>query len=157
MRRDLGNHQKCFFEANSDAYIKAYAYNLCIRDSCFFCNYKGLNRITDITLGDAWGIKHGGTLDDNKGTSLIMVHTINGNNIIKELSQMNRIVIQQIEQMDDFIIANPCIVRPIAKNLKQLKFENSIQKGLSFEFASNKYAKKNLLQKVRLKIKSFIA
>lgn len=65
-----------------DAYIKAFQSNICLRPSCYGCNYKKINRKSDITLADFWGINGiAPEMDDGKGTSLVIIHSEKGKNI----------------------------------------------------------------------------
>lgn len=47
--------------------------------SCEFCQYSSLNRVGDITIGDAWGIpEYKSEYDDGKGTSVVIVNSAKG-------------------------------------------------------------------------------
>lgn len=49
------------------------------RPSCYECHFKGFPQKADITLADFWGIeKVDPTMDQDKGTSLVMVNSDNG-------------------------------------------------------------------------------
>ena len=71
-----------------DLFLKAFLSNLCLRKSCYECAFKSLHRQGDITLADYWGVEgiHP-EMDDDKGTSLILVNSKKGeilfNNIKK--------------------------------------------------------------------------
>ena len=53
--------------------------NVFSRPSCYDCKFKGAQRNSDITLADLWGIENiDKTMDDNLGTSLVMVHSEKG-------------------------------------------------------------------------------
>lgn len=59
-----------------DPYIRAFVGDLCLRPSCHRCSFKGLNRCADFTLGDYWGVwDQVPAMSDNKGTSIVLVHT----------------------------------------------------------------------------------
>ena len=54
-------------------------YSVSLRPSCYECKYKGTERFSDVTVGDFWGIaKKDSTLDDDHGTSLVMINTEKG-------------------------------------------------------------------------------
>ena len=63
-------------------------YDYCTRESCFSCSYKKEERVSDITLGDFWGVNDP-ELDDNRGTSAVFVNTQKGSwlfsNIIQDI------------------------------------------------------------------------
>ena len=59
-----------------------YSSNVALRPSCHNCYFTNLNRVSDITLGDFWGIQDiKPDFDDNKGVSVILVNTLKGKNI----------------------------------------------------------------------------
>ena len=69
-----------------DLFMKAFIGNICLRKSCSDCKAKGVERCTDFTLGDYWGIwSQRPEFDDNKGTSVVFVHTEKGRQILNEL------------------------------------------------------------------------
>lgn len=60
-------------------FMRGFVSNLYLRHSCENCPFKGSSRCSDITLGDFWGIWDlAPNFDDNKGTSLLMLHTPKG-------------------------------------------------------------------------------
>lgn len=70
-----------------DPYLHAFLDNLCLRPSCHDCAFKGANRSSDITLADFWGIQ---TVmpeeDDDRGTSLVFVHSEKGRSLLEQLN-----------------------------------------------------------------------
>lgn len=57
------------------------------RSSCENCKFKGYNRVSDFTLGDFWGIWDiDPEMDDNKGTSVVLVHSEKGKVLWSEIS-----------------------------------------------------------------------
>ena len=70
-----------------DLFMQAFVGNICLRSSCSDCKAKGVGRCTDVTLGDYWGIwNQHPEFDDNKGTSVVFVHTQKGRKILGQLS-----------------------------------------------------------------------
>ena len=74
--------------SGENIYMKLFAGDYINRECCQQCNFKGWNRISDITLGDFWGIWNIDTsMDDNKGTSLILVHSNKGKKFLEKISE----------------------------------------------------------------------
>ena len=49
------------------------------RRSCYGCNYKSLNRASDMTIGDYWGVeKHHESFNPKDGVSVVMINTAQG-------------------------------------------------------------------------------
>lgn len=56
-----------------------------LRPSCYSCPYANLHRVSDITIGDAWGMhKADPEWNDNKGCSLVIVNTEKGKFFFEE-------------------------------------------------------------------------
>lgn len=60
-------------------YMKGFLNDIHLMKACYSCNFATLNRISDLTLGDYWGIENVyPEVFDNNGTSLLMVNSMNG-------------------------------------------------------------------------------
>ena len=68
-----------------DAYMKAFLYNLSLRPSCSLCKAKCGKSNSDITIADFWGIEKIGIQEDNKGTSLVLINTDKGSELIHQI------------------------------------------------------------------------
>ena len=61
---------------NSDMFCRMYFTDYIIRPSCHACGYCTVDRDSDFTLGDFWGIeKVRPDMDDGLGTSMVILHT----------------------------------------------------------------------------------
>lgn len=70
-----------------DPYMRGFVSDLYSRPSCSDCSFKGVNRCSDFTLGDCWGIwdTHP-DFDDKKGTSLLLIHSAKAKKVWGEIS-----------------------------------------------------------------------
>ena len=69
---------------SNNYYMKAFLANLTLRPSCYVCSAKSGKSHSDITLGDFWGIDRvNAEMDDNGGTSVVMIHTEKGLSAIR--------------------------------------------------------------------------
>lgn len=58
---------------------------LVLQESCFHCPYTAVERLTDITLGDFWGIdKVYREFYDDKGCSLVLLHSHKGEQLFQK-------------------------------------------------------------------------
>lgn len=65
------------------------------RPSCYQCKFATLERATDLTLGDFWGLSHVMQVNDfYKGYSIVISHNNQGENVLKELG--NQIKMQEV-------------------------------------------------------------
>ena len=77
-------YHKPFYQ---DTFMRLFLSNICLRPSCHQCSFKMLERCSDITLGDCWGIQeYMPEMDDDNGTSVILIHTERAQKIIDELA-----------------------------------------------------------------------
>lgn len=135
-------------------YMKGMLANLYIRPSCSYCSFKGFNRCTDITLGDCWGVWNFlPEMDDNRGTSLILLHTDRGTEYFKRIQNF----IRKLEiDINSAVKYNPCLVQSTPFNAKRKEFFERIKKGEDFEKVVNDLTKINVLEKTKRKIKRII-
>lgn len=71
---------------DSNMYSNLFFRHLSIRPSCYHCQYKQVDRVSDITLGDLWLLdKYSPSSDDNKGATAVFSHTEKGLELCKKL------------------------------------------------------------------------
>ena len=130
---------------NNNEFMIGYLNNCYIRESCFNCRFKGKNRVGDITLGDFWGInKIDKSLDDDKGTSLVLINTEKGKEIFNKIKSD---LIFKEESIDNAIKYNPAIINSVKDNNSD-SFNESL-KNLSFLDSVKKYKKKKLKTRIK--------
>ena len=101
-------------------YMKLFLRNLILRPSCYACRFKKINRLSDITLADYWGVQaQHPELDDDKGTSFVMVHSDKGREFIARIAEYADV--RPIE-LQPAVNANSAAVRPAAKHKNRDKF-----------------------------------
>ena len=115
--------------SNINNYYKAFLSNLILRRSCSICEYTNLNRVSDITLGDFWGInKFNKKINDNKGLSLCLLNTEKGETIFdlikKELKICCSVPIKYA------IKGNPNLIRPSIENINRNLFFKNLNKNI---------------------------
>lgn len=65
-----------------DAFMRLFLANGCLRPSCHSCRFKGFPRVSDMTLGDCWGVgNHSPEMDDDRGTSVVIINSKKGENM----------------------------------------------------------------------------
>lgn len=69
-----------------DSYCRMYFSNNILRPSCYECKFCTVERSSDFTLGDFWGIeKVNMEMDDGMGSSIVILHTDQARKIWKEV------------------------------------------------------------------------
>lgn len=71
-----------------DDFRRGYHTNVYCRPSCYECVFKGFPRMSDITIGDYWGVeKYAPNLDNNIGTSLILLNSSKGQRFFETVKE----------------------------------------------------------------------
>lgn len=129
-------------------YREIFHTDLCLRPSCYNCVYACVERESDLTIADAWGIKSAmPTFNDNKGVSMFLVQNEKGMQLLQA-------------------IQNDCDVEelPLASLMQSNLKHPSVPKGNRNEFWTEyskfgiagiveKYGKYPLKKKIKAKIK----
>lgn len=112
-----------------DPYMALFLQNVILRPSCFSCRFKGMNRPSDITLGDCWGIEnYMPAMDDNRGTSVVLVHTSKGQQLLDSLSDS---VCLAPAELDRALPPAADARHPVAAHPKRDTFFRLLEKGES--------------------------
>ena len=137
-----------------DLYMKAFLKDVCLRNSCYNCSFRKKQRLSDITLADYWGIeKIHPELDDNKGTSLVLVNSNKGK---KLYSAINRLIISKEVTIEDAIRSNKALIKSPNLNKKRNKFFKNLDKK-EFDILVKKYVPKaSVTKKIQNKTKRIL-
>ncbi len=96
-------HLNIYFEDGSvkrevcskDPYYFMFLRCLAMRPFCSMCKFTKLPRVADLSIGDWWGIeKFDAKLNDQKGTSLLMVNNDKGEAVLETIKASSRAVKQ---------------------------------------------------------------
>ena len=72
----------------SNQMLRSFVSNTSTRPSCYACQFKKMNRVSDYTAWDCYNVyQYQKALDDNRGTSHIMVHSEKAQRILNELGE----------------------------------------------------------------------
>lgn len=79
VRVNFQNGEESCVGHGDDEYIKLFLSEICLRPSCYDCKFRESRSGADLTIGDAWGVEQWMPhMDDNKGTSVVVVNTEKG-------------------------------------------------------------------------------
>ena len=102
------NGTKYSAKSGEDLFMCLFVGDYINRESCADCHFKGYQRCSDLTLGDFWGIWDvAPEMDDNKGTSLVLVHSAAGDEMLHQL--VNRIALKEVS-LDQASKQNPSLL-----------------------------------------------
>lgn len=139
---------------NDDIFMKGFLQDVYLRPSCYQCKFKKLNRASDITVADFWGIENVlPKMDDDKGTSLVVIHSEKGKQLFDKLS--DNMILSEIN-LNDGIKYNPSMVTSVRYNKKRKDFFAELNAGENLIDLIEKYTRLSFKQRVKCKIKSAI-
>lgn len=151
MRVDFENGKQYCEDRWHDLFFIGYLqYGNFSRPSCYGCQFKGFPQKSDITLADFWGIeKIDQTMDQDKGTSLVMVNSDKGMELFNVAKEQ---LVWKEFTMEDARKGNPAMdssLKPTTKNrdaffkaLDEMPFDKVAAKFFPLPTFSNNMKKK---------------
>ena len=143
--------------SDEDLYMKLFTGDYINRICCGDCYFKGYDRVSDITLGDFWGIWDiAPEMDDDKGTSLVLLHSLKGKREFDNLSERIQSKKVTLEQSS---ICNPSLVYSSVAKQERENILQAVLNGdmeVAADIIQSAKSKASLMQKVLSKIKSAI-
>lgn len=160
---EFENGKSCHQDKNTSLWVKGFVGGgggLYIRNSCYECKYRTLPRISDITIGDFWGIQNQSHEDMFKGISSVMINSTKGEEVFSKIK--DKIHVQQ-KNMDELEAGNLAIrVSPKLSNerkqffdiLEKKKFSEAVKECCAEKESSNKCL--NLSRRILRKVLALI-
>ena len=149
----FSNNKVAEIKASKDVYMRGYVANLYLRPSCYQCAFKNFRSGADITLGDFWGIENLlPEMDDNKGTSLLLVHTAKG---IELWNAIKEKCAYQACDMQAALQYNQSAIKAANKPANREQFWDDLEK-LGAMHTFNKYCSVSMYRRLIAKIKRTI-
>lgn len=112
---------------NMDPYMQVFLRNYILRPSCYDCAFKTVNRASDLTIADFWGIERiNKSIDDDKGISLVLIQSEKGKKVLYELSK--NCILENVN-LEDSIAENCAIKKSVAVPKDRNKFFCNFYKG----------------------------
>lgn len=133
---------------NSSSYLNLFINGGIHRESCYNCQFTGLNRVSDMTIADCWGIEveypkflkqNGGSFIKDRGISLVLINTQKGEKIFDEIKENLYVEDIDIIKLKKY---NGPLRYPIVKNTISRKYLPTYEKNGYKEM--DKQFKKNL-------------
>ena len=139
---------------NESLYMKLFVGDYINQLACSDCKFKGYSRVSDFTLGDFWGIWDiHSDMDDDKGTSVVLVHSDRGKELFNRLE--NSLIIKKVS-LEEASRQNPSMLTSSQANPHHEEAMKLIRNG-EIEKCQNFFViKKSFFQKVKIKIKSIV-
>lgn len=101
--------------SSDSLFMKLFVGNYISRPSCENCKFKGYSRVSDMTLGDFWGIWDiDSEMDDGNGTSVVLIQSRKGQALWNEISdkiKFKEVLLEQASRQNTSMLesskANP--------------------------------------------------
>lgn len=108
-------------EPLKDMYYRAFIDGISFRPSCHVCTFATAERVSDITIGDFWGLGEIDCLEktEQSGISLILPATAKGLNFTKELAD-DMVLIERT--VDEAVAGNDQLRHPVASSFEARLF-----------------------------------
>lgn len=126
---------ECYLPVDQCTYVGGFLDDdITVRESCFSCIYKTTERQGDITIGDFWGLRNTGLVDD-KGTSAVILNSEKGYRLWDDVKH---ILEYKESTMWRVVRGNPMAFKKLKKNparkvfwkyLKQYDYDSALQKA----------------------------
>lgn len=122
--RDGHNHKA---QSGDSLYMKLFGGGYINRLSCASCPSKGYSRVSDLTVGDFWGIWNlHPEMDDDKGTSLVLVQSDRGAEVWRNIE--SRLTVKPVT-LEEASRENPAMVRASQPNPRREEAMTLIASG----------------------------
>ncbi len=133
-------------------YMKGFLSDLYLRPSCHNCSFKVENSCSDVTIADFWGVEElFPSIDDDKGVSLVIVHTNKAQKLLSSFDIKNKDV--SLNSVMGYNSGFKSIIKP---HPNRKKFFKKLSKSDSLNILISKSLKKSLFRRIVDKVKSYI-
>ena len=130
-----------------DYYYDSFLKGLTYRDNCYSCKYASLKRVSDLTVGDFWGINRN-TLKhktDNR-ISVVLINTAHGH----ELIQMAEEILHMEERdISEAVAGNGQLRHPTEAHSDRQVFLDNIDKGFKVAVLHTEVGKRIRINRIR--------
>ena len=115
---------------DNDEYFTAFLKSMILRNNCYKCKYARPERVSDITIGDFWGINRDTLKNKYEGRiSLVMPNTEKGDVFFKSCKDM---LVYEVRKLDEAL--NPAQGNLLHPSVSHIKREVFIQNYPKYGF-----------------------
>ena len=108
-------------------YMKLFGGGYISRVACANCQFKGYRRVSDLTIGDFWGVWDvAPEMDDNKGTSVVLLQTDKGTKLFDRIS--DKLIFKEVS-LEEASLQNGAMLQPAHINSKRERALALIREG----------------------------
>lgn len=125
MKVSFENGKIYYGSARTNYYLRAFFADLCSRPSCYKCQFKHIQHMSDLTLYDSWHAAELADLqDDDKGYTNIIIQSSKGKKLLDELKTIEKYPVDTLKavELDGVMVENS-----VNWNEKRDDFFNNIE------------------------------
>ena len=146
----FANDNEYLKDLTEDTFLRGFLSELYNRPSCHACKCRELRSGSDLTIADYWRVHEKfPQMDDDKGTSLILVNTDKGEKYWRDINAALTVV---TSDYDDALRINPALIKSSQPHKNRKRFFGSI-KDSDFDELTNRLLIRPLWRKVGSRIK----
>ena len=135
-------------------FMRGFLSNLYLRPSCYKCTSKSGASDSDLTIADFWGIQnYHPEFDDDKGVSVIFVHTDMGKKIIEKLSSNIDAI---VSNMFEATSSNPSYLQAVSIPIKYSVFWKIYSKTKSVHISVEKSMRRTVVERINGKLRHYL-
>lgn len=137
--------EKIIYQRNHffDLYYIGFFKKLFSRSACYNCPYANEKRVSDITVGDFWGVKNVSTLPEHKdGLSVILVNNDKGEALLSNCAQA---LYMEEHPVEEAVAGNAQLRHPSPKHKNAEKFR-TLYPRIGFKKAARRCLWKNQIK-----------
>lgn len=143
MNIEFADNQRYSVLHRDDEFMQMFLGNIDLRQTCYNCRFKDLPRISDMTIGDSWGVEgYMPDMDDDGGTSVVYVHSPKGRQMLDEIREF----LNLREASLDKVLTMTDVRKSVKKHPNRKKFFAGLERGEDINTLHG-YLEKSFLQK----------
>lgn len=143
-------------EVGQNIYMKGFLEHLYLRNSCHNCKFKGIQRSSDITLGDFWNVNDFvPEFDDDKGVSLVFIQSQKGSCLFSSILDCYELDYKEVD-VAKAGLSNPMMLYSSKPHKKRDKFFKLLNKNKPVIKSIKKLTRRTFLIRALSKVKSII-
>lgn len=109
--------------------MKAFFNKIIFRPSCYSCPFAQKKRVSDLTLGDFWGLKSNYITQKENGVSLVLINTQKGSELLKRIEKDIKYEVRSLKEAQKY---NEQLNTPSKANIRAYIF-NAIYPYFNFK------------------------
>ena len=128
---------------NRDKYYRLFFSHRILRPSCHECRFTKLDRESDISIADFWGIENcKPNMFDNKGTSLVLLNTKKGIELFNNIKE--KVIFEECKLEE---VMQPNLKKPAVPSSDRKKFFDDYEKK-GFKYVLDVYTAVSLKERI---------